>query len=215
MAQVTLTELPERMRQLPKDERGYPVPWFVEWIDGKPQFPIMDHRKYRRALTEPICWVCGGHLGTFKTFVIGPMCGVSLTSGEPPAHRDCATFSAQNCPFLVNKNMKRIENELTKDGTAPAGVMIKRNPGVVLLWVTKAFTIFRDPNGQPLIHMGVPVELEAWTAGHRTYSLEVVNESIRTGLPALEAMCQDERDHAELKARQEALRKILVEHGVR
>jgi hypothetical protein len=33
-----LTELPLRMRGLPLDERGYPVPWFVAWIDGKPEF---------------------------------------------------------------------------------------------------------------------------------------------------------------------------------
>ena len=31
---VALPELPRRIARLPKDDRGYPVPAFVEWIRG-------------------------------------------------------------------------------------------------------------------------------------------------------------------------------------
>jgi len=32
----SLPSLPLAMRGLPRDHRGYPVPWFVAWVDGKP-----------------------------------------------------------------------------------------------------------------------------------------------------------------------------------
>ena len=52
--------MPDRMKLLPIDDRGYPVPWFVDWIDGKPEFRAMDPTKWRRAVTEQRCWTCGG-----------------------------------------------------------------------------------------------------------------------------------------------------------
>lgn len=52
-----LEALPERMRSLPLDHRGYPVPWFVAWIEGKPEFRAMDADKFRRAIREKRCWV--------------------------------------------------------------------------------------------------------------------------------------------------------------
>ena len=37
-----LEALPARLHFLPVDERGYPVPWFVAWRDGKPEFRAME-----------------------------------------------------------------------------------------------------------------------------------------------------------------------------
>jgi hypothetical protein len=51
------------MSDLPVDERGFPVPWFVAWFDGKPEFRAMDGLKWIRAVREHLCWVCGGRLG--------------------------------------------------------------------------------------------------------------------------------------------------------
>src|SRR5580692_7475343 len=102
---VDMSTLPRRMTALPIDERGYPVPWFVDWIDGKPEFRAMDPRKFVRAIKEKLCWVCGQRLGVNVCFVAGPMCGINRTSSEPPSHRECAVWSAQNCPFLNNPRM--------------------------------------------------------------------------------------------------------------
>src|SRR6267154_1896953 len=100
---------PKRSAELPRDERGYPVPWFVEWIDGKPDFRVMDSDKLVEAIKYKRCWVCGGPLGHYKVFTIGPMCMVNRTSAEPPSHRDCAEFSVRNCPFLTTPDMHRRE----------------------------------------------------------------------------------------------------------
>ena len=41
-----LPPMPSRIAALPVDERGYPVPWFVAWIDGKPEFRCADPAKF-------------------------------------------------------------------------------------------------------------------------------------------------------------------------
>lgn len=43
-------ELPRRMAELPTDHIGRPVPWFVAWIDGKPDFRVIGPGKLQSAL---------------------------------------------------------------------------------------------------------------------------------------------------------------------
>lgn len=39
MPAITLPDqLPSHMKQLKRDDVGRPVPWFVAWVDGKPDF---------------------------------------------------------------------------------------------------------------------------------------------------------------------------------
>lgn len=194
IAKVNFDTLPKLMRKLPVDDRGYPVPWFVDWIDGKPEFRAMDGKKYIRAIKESLCWVCGGKLGVTKVFVAGPMCGINRTSSEPPCHPDCARWSAQNCPFLSNPNMVRredavINNQKLRD-KAP-GKALTRNPGVAMLWFCRGFEVFSDGRGMPLIQMGAPYAVEWWCKGQPA-SREEVQESVDSGLPSLEAIARTE-----------------------
>src|SRR5215467_3774641 len=97
----SLPPLPKRMLALPIDGRGYPVPWFVAWIRGEPDFRVIKPGGAEIAYHRNLCWLCGQRLGTYKTFVIGPMCTLNRVSAEPPSHRDCAEFAAKACPFLT------------------------------------------------------------------------------------------------------------------
>ena len=133
-------EIPDRMKSLPKDNRGFPVPWFVAWVDGKPDFRCVAEGKIEQSLKRGLCWICGQPLGRYKTFVTGPLCAVYGTAAEPPAHRDCGRFSAVTCPFLIRPRMRRNPKDLASDAPHPAGQMIERNPGIVLLWTTKFFS---------------------------------------------------------------------------
>lgn len=207
---VNLETMPAKMRALPVDDRGYPVPWFVDWIDGKPEFRAMDPRKFVRAIRESLCWVCGGKLGISKCFVAGPMCGVNRTSSEPPCHPECARWSAQNCPFLANPRMVRREDELINNHTlrerAP-GMAITRNPGVAMLWFTRSFEVFNDGRGRPLITMGNPVAVE-WYAEGRIATRAEVEESIATGLPILEAVARTEAESGAIEALRAAMKRF-------
>jgi hypothetical protein len=120
--------MPHRMKFLPVD-RGYPVPWFVDWIDGAPEFRAMNPNKWVAAVKKKLCWVCGSKLGKYMAFVSGPMCGINRTSSEPPCHLDCARWSAKNCPFLVRPRMVRREGDGMEDGKFAGGIGLTRNPG--------------------------------------------------------------------------------------
>lgn len=150
--------LPQRMANLPIDSRGFPVPWFVEWIDGKPDFRVMSGEKFIRAIKFNLCWCCGQPMGAYKVFVAGPMCGINRTSAEPPSHRECAEFAAKACPFLTIPKMTRNDRNLPAH-EKPAGEMIARNPGVTMLWTTKAYKPF-EADGGILIEMGLPESVE-------------------------------------------------------
>lgn len=198
---------PERIAKLPV-HRGYPVPWFVEWISeidgevmpmlrgqGEPDFRIMSRERFYVALRSSLCWVCGEKLGSHKAFTIGPMCAVNRTSAEPPGHRECAEWSARNCPFLTRPHMRRREAGLPAgiDPEQPntAGIMLKRNPGVALVWVTRKPKVKRDPNGGILFDIGEPYDVSWWCEG-RPATREEVQASIDSGLPSLREMAESD-----------------------
>jgi hypothetical protein len=178
-------DLPRQMAALPVDHRGFPVPWFVAWQEGKPMFPVADGRKMALAVKDQLCWVCGGKLPKARASVIGPMCAVNRTISEPQSHLECARFSARNCPFLANPRMKRVPETLLPDNRVkPAGDGIMRNPGAVAVWIeTTPSRPFRVGNGH-LFELGKPTKVE-WYAHGRSATREEVLDSIRSGLPLL------------------------------
>lgn len=184
-----LPPLPERIARLPV-YRGYPVPWFVAWIDDAPDFRVIGTDKIPIAHNRSLCWICGERLGSFLAFVVGPMCAINRISSEPPSHGDCAEFAAIACPFLSRPHMKRNEANLPDGRQDPAGVGLKRNPGVALVWVTKRYTVMRVANGV-LFQMGDPVSVRCYTEG-RPSTPEEIRHSVETGLPLLAAGAEEE-----------------------
>lgn len=204
-----LPELTDRIAKLPVDERGYPIPFFVAYPNGKPDFRMTDGDKLLACVRGRLCWVCGERLGVHMAFAIGPMCVVNRTTSEPPAHLECAQWSVKACPFLSHPNMVRREDELTESysGNTP-GIMIKRNPGVTAIWVSKFYTLFGDGNGGMLIRIGDP-ESVTWHKEGRTATRSEVLESIESGLPALQNQCQSEDDYKHLQDLVEGSAKYL------
>lgn len=182
--------LPKRIAALPVGRNGYPVPWFVAWQDGEPEFRAMDGEKLRLAIKERRCWVCGEPVGREMTFVIGPMCAVNRTSAEPPSHAECADFSARACPFLSRPQMRRREAGMPDLAVDAPGFAIKRNPGVTCLWTTRDYTVFRKGSGV-LFKIGDPVK-ERWYAEGRAASRAEVAASTDSGLPALRELAERE-----------------------
>jgi hypothetical protein len=183
-----MESLPLRLRKLPIDARGYPVPFFVPWIPGPaavdvPEFRGMDGQKLVRAIKQKLCWICGSPLGRWLAFPIGPMCAITRTTAEPPSHRECVEWSVRNCPFLSQPRMVRREDDLPADRTT-AGVALLRNPGVTCLWITRSYEVFNDGHGKPLITVGEPETVTWWREG-RAATLAEVEESVESGLPAL------------------------------
>lgn len=184
MARIFL-DMPERIRRLPLDQRGFPIPKFVEWIDGAPDFRLMSTEHFAACMHHRRCWICGEPLGVNMAFVIGPMCGINRLSPEPPSHRDCARFAARNCPFLSQPMARRRERNMPEHRVV-AGTMIERNPGVCAVWVTKGYRTFKPDGGGVLFLIGDPVAVE-WYAQGRAATRAQIDRSVVTGYPLLEA----------------------------
>jgi hypothetical protein len=179
------------MHFLPKDHRGYVVPFFVAWIDGKPDFRVVDPAKKQRCVSEGLCWLCGGPLQRFVAYVIGPMCALNRISSEPPSHRECAEYACRVCPFLTMPKAQRREVAAAVRTVAPAGEMIARNPGVALLWITRdRLKPVRAPNGV-LFDVGEPAQV-FWFAEGRAATRDEIIASIESGLPVLRAPAEQE-----------------------
>src|SRR5205085_2956452 len=133
-----------------------------------------------------LCWLCGQRLGTYLAFVIGPMCAINRISSEPPSHRDCAEFAAVACPFLARPQAQRRTANLDPNVEPAAGMPIKRNPGVALVWVTREYKIVSAPKAQGgsgwLWQVGRPTAVR-WYAEGRTATRDEVMASITSGMP--------------------------------
>lgn len=197
--------IPAAIEALPRD-RGYPVPWFVAWLGregepcsrgyGHPDFRVIYPDAINEAVSRSLCWVCGRPLGrlTSYAFVIGPMCAVNRVSAEPPSHVACADWSARACPFLTRPHMVRREGGLPEGGVV-TGVMIRRNPGVALVWLTRTAHAFPAPNGGILFNVGEPTQVRFYSEG-RLATREEVLTSIESGLPILEEMADQDGPEA-------------------
>lgn len=193
-AKIAAIPMPARIRRLPVSPTGFPVPWFVDWQDGVPDFRVVGRGKIEHAVKKRLCWVCGEPLGRTFAMTLGPMCAINRTISEPPSHRECALYSAIACPFLSNPRMRRNEVNLPTEIVQAAGNGIKRNPGAVAVWCTRGYRPFRAGDGV-LFTFDDPTEVQ-WFAEGRTATREEVEASIFSGLPLLEKEAQSEGPEA-------------------
>jgi hypothetical protein len=99
--------IPERMRHLPLDHRGYPIFYgaFID-VDGTPHFTINDERKRFLMVRDDLCSICGGKLLRGRWFVGGPASafhdkGCYL---DMPMHDECVHYALRVCPYLAAPN---------------------------------------------------------------------------------------------------------------
>lgn len=196
-------DMPSRVASLPRSPLGFPIPYFAEEVNGERDFRVVSSVKMAHAVRNDLCWVCGGKLGKFKAFVIGPMCGINRTISDPPSHRDCAIFSAKNCPFLSRPLAKRRTDSLPEDGQDAAGFGLKRNPGAVGVWITRSYRPFKAFAGKigVLFRMGDPEEI-LWFVEGREATREEVQHSIDTGLPLLWQLAEMDGSEAKIELQQ-------------
>jgi hypothetical protein len=200
--------MPKSMESLPIDSRGYPVPFFVAWINGKPDHRVMDAGKLPLALKKNFCWLCGKKMEKLNTFVIGPMCGITRTISEPPSHWERAHWAAITCPFLTRPMAKRRSSGLADDLTwSPDG--LKRNPGCVAVWQTDSFKVFSTNHGK-LFSIGEPVRIK-WICEGRDATKDEVLESVNSGIGILQDQAKSQGADAmrDLTVRQAQLEYII------
>jgi hypothetical protein len=199
---LQLPPMPPNIERLPRDDRGYPVPWFVAWLNGKADFRFQRTEALAQAVRGNLCWLCGKEfLDNILAFVIGPMCAVNRTTSEPPCHLECARFSAMACPFLTMPKAQRREAAMPANTIQPAGISLRRNPGVALIYICSHYRTHKVQNRGHgardgiLIALPKPQRVEWYAEGRAATRAEVL-ESIDTGLPILRGMAEEEGPEA-------------------
>jgi hypothetical protein len=179
---------PARMRHLPIDARGYPVPWFVHWVDGKPDFRTVDPVKFEGCLKHGKCWICGDIMGGKKTFVLGPLNILNRVTSEPPSHWECALYAVTVCPFLI---LPKAQYKSGAENYAPGQIM--RNPGVCAMWSTAHFKRATNPR---LLIVGEPTQIW-WFSQGQLAQRGPVAKSLEEGLPILWKMAKNAANYAD------------------
>jgi hypothetical protein len=118
--------VPDRMKHLDRDHRGYPIPFIVyRDDDNKPHFTINNENKVTMCKAEEICAICGHGLLRGRWFLGGPMSAFHPHGAyiDPPLHHECMRFAVQTCPYLISaKYTKRIDGN-TLDRNKATGVV--------------------------------------------------------------------------------------------
>jgi hypothetical protein len=202
-----LIGLPESMTTLPLDDRGLPVPHYIEWVDGEPDYSRVKPGWHAHARKNNLCWLCNEFLGVSKWFVLDDiMRCVSRTAADLPSHCACAEFAAKNYPCMTEPLIKRKRQHepVPRDDRPPV-------PRVCCLWETKDYRVFPNPsNTSLLIDLGAPNRATFWCEG-RAATHEEVLESVAGGVPYLwaEALEQGPQALLELTRRVESFGRWL------
>lgn len=129
-------EMPERVKALPRDARGYPV-LFTARIkpDGTPDFRTSDARKRILCADKRLCGICGQELGYYIYFIGGPLSAKHRAFGDPPMHKECAEFSAAVCPYIATAAERRQNDEQV---VQPTGGVLEK-PEKFCLYETRSY----------------------------------------------------------------------------
>lgn len=130
--------IPAFLSHLKVNDKGYPIPYFVSIVNGKPDFRLLDARKQVYAVEQKLCAVCGKKLFKWAYyFITGPMGYTNKVSTDPAMHRQCAEYSLQVCPHLYIEKTKRREAGVEHLRAQQEELMLDKPPMLLLVKADK------------------------------------------------------------------------------
>jgi hypothetical protein len=194
--------VPELMKHLPKDRRGFPIPANVQIDpDGTPHFAINPENTRQRLFREDRCSICGCKLLRGRWMVGGPASAFHSNGvyQDPPVHRECGRYALQACPYLAmpsylkQVSTKTIEQRDVHSVTIvvdPTMIRNRPDPFVMVMYVGQTFKY--DARG--LIQTVVPKrphrQYEFWADGIQL-SEEEGRQRVDTYFQANESLFSD------------------------
>jgi hypothetical protein len=101
-------QIPKFLSHLKTDERGYPIPYFVAYLKGKPDFRLLDETKREICIHKKMCSVCGKKLvDRYFYFISGEKGKMNCISTDAAMHKECAEYSLEVCPHLLYEKAGR------------------------------------------------------------------------------------------------------------
>ena len=95
--------MPQIIKNLPKDPRGYPIPANVTWLNGKPIFKANDIVKENTMAENRQCSVTAVLMDRSTVRLItSPLnaLGRPATVMDAPIHKDALDYSMKVCPYM-------------------------------------------------------------------------------------------------------------------
>jgi hypothetical protein len=96
------SEIPDFLSHL-STFNGYPVPFVQMYIDGRPDFRVIDPERSDECVNDKLCAICGRGLGEYCYFIGGQLCKQKHLFLDAPMHEQCAEFASKTCPFVSGK----------------------------------------------------------------------------------------------------------------
>ncbi len=126
--------IPDRMKHLRRDRRGYPIPQMVLIdTDGRPHFTINEEPTRQRLLREDRCSICGGKLLRGRWSVGGPASAFHENGAylDPPMHYECCRYAMQVCPYLAMPSYTKRIDDATLDLDKAPGLLTTIDPTMI------------------------------------------------------------------------------------
>lgn len=126
--------IPDRMKHLRRDERGYPIPVMaLIQSDGKPIFNVNDEAVRQRVIIKDLCSLCGSKLYRGHWFAGGPASAFTAEGVyvDPPMHAECVRYAMQVCPWLAAPNYSRRIDDKKVDRTKVDEKLIITDPTMI------------------------------------------------------------------------------------
>jgi len=177
-----MDEMPKRIARLPRDKRGYPIPWNVlRGSDGTPLFTVNDSVKHMMALQGKLCPICGEPLGVHIWFVGGPLSAFHPNGRyiDLPSHKECAEFSLRTCPHLSAPKYTHRIDHIINEGKVPEGALLTDptvnpdRPAVFVMVRSSGMKIYQTANGIYVRPDGI-TGIEYWNFGKQLSEAEGV-----------------------------------------
>lgn len=150
------TPIPKELSHLKLDERGYPIPFFVSFRDGKPDFRLLDPKKQSQCIEHGVCSICGKKLTKGAYFFLGgPLTLKNTVSSDPPMHRVCAEFSLAACPHLYLQKAQRRDTGLETGQFNSALLSLDKPSHIFLIRAYKFKSILHPDHAGKLIKFSI------------------------------------------------------------
>jgi hypothetical protein len=109
--------IPDKMKFLPKDKRGYPIPVIImRGDDGRPLFAANNSALVVKLAAQCRCAICGTKMPPDDIwFGGGPLSAFHPLGAyrDGPMHFDCLHYAMQVCPYLALPQYSGMVNEKT------------------------------------------------------------------------------------------------------
>jgi hypothetical protein len=156
--------MPERIAQLPRDPRGWPIFKTIQQANGHYNFLAVVPERVVECADGRLCGICGEPLSYWIHFVGGSLSVANRTFTEPPMHMECLSYAMAVCPFLAVPSYRRIEN---RPDRLPADEKMADPTGTPLegerfaIYRTRDYKFGLDPNRVP-VFLAAPAKAVIW-----------------------------------------------------